>query len=270
MPRSPSASPTSSQSRPRHPEGEHPGLLAPASCAGTPPRPGSRARPSPIWRIRRPLMAARWTPAPCVARSAGPPAGRRYRRCCGSPPPAGRAGSRASPAEWIRFPCPPPAAASGSRAAEQKAGPLGAVQPLVARHGDKGRPQFLQMDRAGSPPTGRRPAIRGTPRSRHRPGDLLHGEDKAEHIGYMGTYSRVHPLVQGLSEGLYQSLRPKERAAGHPDLHIRDGVERPGDRVVLIAGDHHSVPRTDQGLYGDIQSVGGVKRKDHLFRLWCT
>jgi len=31
--------------------------------------------------------------------------------------------------------------------AEQKTGPLGAVQPLVARHGDEGCPQFLQMDR---------------------------------------------------------------------------------------------------------------------------
>ncbi len=83
----------------------------------------------------------------------------------------------------------------------------------------------------------------------------------------MGEYSRSHLRGQGLSECLHGLLRPEQLSGRHPDRHIRDGVERPGDRVVLISGDDHCPSRTDQGLYGDIQAVGGIVGKDHLFRL---
>ena len=144
MSRRPSASPSSSQSIPDTRKES-----TPACCLGSLLRntstPGSWARASPIWTVRA-AHGCRWTVPPAFPRSAVPPAARRSRRCCGSPPPDGRAGSPASPAGWIRS-LPPLQQRWRGLSAEQKTGPLGAVQPLVARHGDEGCPQFLQMDR---------------------------------------------------------------------------------------------------------------------------
>ena len=151
-------------------------------------------------------------------------------------------------------------------AAQQQAGALGAVQPLVPRHGNEGGPQLTQGKGQAA---GRLGGIhdQGDPPAPAQGGDVLDGQDEAEHIGNMGAHRRPHLRGQRPAEGL-QSGRPvKQGAVRHPHRHPRDGPERPGDCVVLITGDHHGVPRPDQGFDGQIQPVGGIESKDHLFRL---
>ena len=94
--------------------------------------------------------------------------------------------------------------------------------------------------------------------------DALHRQDEAEHVGHMVTNDGPHRLVQLALKGADLSLRIKERACSHPDIDTK-GVERSGDGVVLIAGDHHGVPGLQQGMNGEIQPMGGVGGEHHLF-----
>ena len=72
-------------------------------------------------------------------------------------------------------------------------------------------------------------------------------------------------LVQLALKGADLSLRIKERACSHPDIDTK-GVERSGDGVVLIAGDHHGVPGLQQGMNGEIQPMGGVGGEQDVYK----
>ena len=149
--------------------------------------------------------------------------------------------------------------------AQQKPGPLGAVQPLVARHGGEGRPQGFKVQGQAAGGLG------GVHNQGHFPlpaqgGDLLNRQDKAEDVGHMGAYRQAGALVQLPAEGLQSGPLVKEGASGHPQPHIH-GVQGPGHGVVLIAGDYHPAPRTGQGLDGDVQAVGGVEGEHHPLRV---
>ena len=71
-------------------------------------------------------------------------------------------------------------------AAQQQAGALGPVQPLMPRHCHKGRPQPLKVQGQTAGGLG---GInnQGHPSGPAKGGDLGHGQDKAKDIGYMGT-----------------------------------------------------------------------------------
>ena len=151
----------------------------------------------------------------------------------------------------------------GLRPAEQQAGALGTVKSLVSRHGDKGCAQLPHVD--GQTP-GRLGGVqhKGNSTFPAQGRDALHRQDEAEHVGHMVTNDGPHRLVQLALKGADLSLRIKERACSHPDIDTK-GVERSGDGVVLIAGDHHGVPGLQQGMNGEIQPMGGVGGEHHLF-----
>ena len=149
--------------------------------------------------------------------------------------------------------------------AQQNAGPLGSVQSLVPRHGDKRSAQGLEVQGQAARGLG------GIHNQGHAPGpaeggDIPDGQDKTKDVGYMGTHRQVRPPVQLPAEGVQRGLLVKERSTSHPQIHLQ-GVEGPGDSVVLIAGDHHPAARTGQGLDGDIEAVGGVEGKGHPLRV---
>ena len=150
--------------------------------------------------------------------------------------------------------------------AQEQAGALGAVEPLVPRHGDEGRPQGLEVHLQAAGGLG------GVHDEGHPPvpaggGDLFDGQDEAEHIGHMGAHGEVGPPVQRPDEGVQGGLLVEQGRPGHPQLQTGDGVEGPGHRVVLIAGEHDPSPRLCQGPDGDVQAVGGVKGKNHPLRI---
>ena len=75
---------------------------------------------------------------------------------------------------------------------------------------------------------------------------------------------RIHPLRQRLLQLFRHSFRLEGRRVQDGQRHVGDGVERPCDGVVLIAGDHHMAARLHQRVDGDIQAVGGIAGKDHI------
>ena len=80
---------------------------------------------------------------------------------------------------------------------------------------------------------------------------------------------RVQPRLYRFPKGLRRLVRAKEPALGHCNA----GLQRPqraGDRIVLIAGNHHPPPAWNRALDGKIQRVRGVHGKNHLFRLRCV
>ena len=133
----------------------------------------------------------------------------------------------------------------------------------MSRHGDKGCAQLPHVD--GQTP-GRLGGVqhKGNSTFPAQGRDALHRQDEAEHVGHMVTNDGPHRLVQLALKGADLSLRIKERACSHPDIDTK-GVERSGDGVVLIAGDHHGVPGLQQGMNGEIQPMGGVGGEHHLF-----
>ena len=153
----------------------------------------------------------------------------------------------------------------GPFAAQQQPRPLGAVKPLVARHGDKGRPQLRQVQ-------GQRPCrLGGVHQQRHTPaaaesGDLLQRLDAAEHVGHMVDDHRIRPGQNGPSEFLRHLLPPEGRRIHHRQAHLRYGVQGAADGVVLIAGDHHPAAGNHQRPDGDIQPVGSVHGEHHILR----
>ena len=129
-------------------------------------------------------------------------------------------------------------------------------------HGDEGRPQFFLPHRHTAGGLG---CIHneGNPPAAAQNGDLLYGQDETEHIGDVGTHHRFRIRFQTGLKGIQQSLPVKQRGFGCHDLRPQ-GVERPGDGIVLPGGDEHPVPRLHQGTDGDVQAVGGVEGKHHL------
>ncbi len=151
------------------------------------------------------------------------------------------------------------------RAAQQQPRALGAIQPLVARHGHIGRAPFTQAHRQDSGGLG------GIHHQRHAPaaadpGDVLHRQLIAKHVGDMGADHRRHRAVHRRFKALRHLLRGEQPPVDDAHRHIPDGVEGPGHRIVLIAGDHHRISRLHQAPDGQIQAMGGAAGEDHLLR----
>ena len=151
------------------------------------------------------------------------------------------------------------------RAAQQQAGALGAVKALVPRHGDEGRSQLSHPHRQAAGGLGG-VQHKGDPPRPAQGGDLPNRQHEAEYIGHVGAEHRLHVPVQLPLKGRQLGLPVKKGCLRHPHLRPQ-GAEGAGDGVVLIAGDHHRVPRLQQGADGDIQAVGGVEGKHHLLRV---
>ena len=79
-----------------------------------------------------------------------------------------------------------------------------------------------------------------------------------EYCGFWLTFQGFFPLRKRI-------LPVKEPPPGHENIRPQP-MEGPGHGVMLKAGDHHSVPRLDQGMNGHVQSVGGVQGEHHLLR----
>ena len=162
----------------------------------------------------------------------------------------------------------PPASRGGrehTRCTQQQARALRTIEPLVPRHGHKGRPQPLQRDRQAAGGLGR-VQHKGYAFPPAQGGQLLHRQHKAEHIGHMGAYDRLCLRLQGLVEGVQLGLPVKERCPGWDHLRAQ-GVERAGDCIVLPTRDHHPVPRPYQGPNGQVEPVGGIEGEYHAPRV---
>ena len=147
--------------------------------------------------------------------------------------------------------------------AQQKPRSLWAIQALVAGHGDERRVQFVHPHRQDPGGLGR-VQHKGHARFGAQGGHLSHRLHAAEHIGHMVADHHVHALCKRCFQLFYHSFRLKRQRVQDGQCYVRDGVERPGHGVVLVAGDHHAAARLHQCVNGDIQSVGGVAGKDHI------
>ena len=150
--------------------------------------------------------------------------------------------------------------------AEEGACALGAVEPLVARHGDKVRSQAPHVDREGAGGLGGVDDKGDSPLPADL-ADLLDGQDIAEDIGDMGADYRVRPLCDQRPEPLDHGRLVKERGIDHMDLQPWNGVEGTGDGVVFISGNHDPPAWGYQGVDSEIQSMGGVGGEYYLFRV---
>ncbi|MPN06103.1 hypothetical protein SDC9_153358 [bioreactor metagenome] len=150
-------------------------------------------------------------------------------------------------------------------AAEQNAGALRTIQPLVARHGDERRAQRRHIQRQDSGGLGCVDDEGYAPLPANG-GNGLHRLHRSEDVGHVGADHRVHIRRDGLFKGLRRQVRPKQRGARHADVR-RQRRQRPGDGVVLVPGDDDSPAVGNKAFDGDIQSVGSVHGEHHLLRL---
>ena len=131
-------------------------------------------------------------------------------------------------------------------------------------HGDEVRPQLLKVQREQ---TGRLGGVhdQGLP---VLPAELrqgLDGQNVAEDVGDVGADRRVRLRQQPLR--LRQKGFGPEQGRAHAEDFRSKGVEGPEDCVVLIAGGQHPAFRQQQGVNGDVETVGGVEGEHHLLRL---
>ena len=82
----------------------------------------------------------------------------------------------------------------------------------------------------------------------------LHRQHKAEHIGNMGKDHTAGIRAQAVHDGGIGRVLVKQRRPGHGvgDAPAGQRLQRPGHRIVLIAGDHGVAAPMQQGLHGDI------------------
>ena len=148
--------------------------------------------------------------------------------------------------------------------AQEHAGALWAVQPLVSRHGDKGRAERVQLERQdarglrGVHDQGN--SLRAAERS-----DLLDRQNEAEHIGDVRADDGVKLRRDAVFKGAQQRGAVKERRSGDLDPRAQR-VQRPRDGVVLIAGDGDAPALRHERTDGDVQGVRRVGGKDDLLR----
>ncbi|CAN4043963.1 Enoyl-CoA hydratase/isomerase family protein, partial [Dysosmobacter welbionis] len=149
--------------------------------------------------------------------------------------------------------------------AQQHAGPLGAVQALVARHGDEGRPQGRHVQ--GQHPGGLgRVDDEGYLPLPADSGDSLHRLDETEYVGHVVADHRVRAGHDQAVKGRRHRCRLKQGRRRHGHLGSQ-GRQGPGDSVVLISGDHGFPAGRHQALDGNVQAVGGVHGEGHLLRV---
>ena len=150
-------------------------------------------------------------------------------------------------------------------AAQQQPCPLGAVQPLVSRHGNKSRPG--PGHGKGQTPRGlRRVYNQRNPLIPAQVRHLFHRQYIAKHIGYMGADHHVYFLRKLPAELLHELLRTEKRSCRHFYIHSGNRRQGPCHGVVFISGDEHSHPGFDQCFNGQIQAVSCVKSQHHS--LW--
>ena len=80
----------------------------------------------------------------------------------------------------------------------------------------------------------------------------------------------ICPLLQRSAALVHHFLRLERRCVQHGQFYIGNGVKRPCNGIMLIAGDYHAASRLDQRIDGDIEAVGSVVGKDHILRLGHT
>ena len=146
---------------------------------------------------------------------------------------------------------------------DQDAGTLGAKEPLMPRHGNKGRAQpfivHLQNPRRLGGVNDE-----GNPLLPAQAGNVIDGQDIAEHVGDVGADRKLHP-GQLILKGRQHGGAVKQRSFRHMDFRPQ-GRQGPCDRIMLIAGDQDSGSFTGQAVDGNIQAVGGVQGKNDLLR----
>ena len=153
------------------------------------------------------------------------------------------------------------------RPAQQQSRALGAVQTLVTGHGHKGRPPPGQVHRQHPRRLGG-VHDQGRIRLPAASGDVLHRQHRPKHVGNVGADHGPGPLLpDGPAKFLRRQVRPEGRRVDHRHGKPRDGVQGPGDGVVLVSGDHHPVPGTQQRPDGQVQAMGGASGDDDVFRL---
>lgn len=120
----------------------------------------------------------------------------------------------------------------GPFAAQQQPRPLGAVKPLVARHGNEGRPQLRQVQ-------GQRPCrLGGVHQQRHTPaaadsGDLLQRLDAAEHVGHMVDDHRIRPGQNGPSE--FSAACSRRKGGASTTVRRTSGMAYRGRQTALCS-----------------------------------
>ena len=134
----------------------------------------------------------------------------------------------------------------------------------MPRHSDEGSPQRRHVQRHDTC------RLRGVDDQRDallpaQCGDLLHRLYEAEDVGDVVADHGVRVRRNQAVKGRCHRRRLEQRPGGYVDPGPQSG-QRTGDGVVFIAGDHRLSSRRHQGLDGDIQRVGGIEGKDHLFR----
>ena len=95
---------------------------------------------------------------------------------------------------------------------------------------------------------------------------LLHRQHITKDIGNMGKNRRHRLLAEGPVK-VRQGIFPAEQFPARHRHPGAQGVKRASDRIVLKAGNHHPVPRMNQGSNGHIQPMGTVHGEHHPLRL---
>ena len=180
--------------------------------------------------------------------------------------PAGPAGPGAYPAGGTCCRCRRRAGASPPPRTTAVPCP-GAVQALVTGHGHKGRPPPGQVHRQHPRRLGG-VHDQGRIRLPAASGDVLHRQHRPEYVGNVGADHGPGAASAGWPGKIPPPPGPAGRAACRsPSRKARDGVQGPGDGVVLISGDHHPVPGTQQRPDSQVQAMGGASGDDGVFRL---
>ena len=129
-------------------------------------------------------------------------------------------------------------------------------------HGDKRSPGLLQGNRQAACRLGRVDDQGHLPRPAQGR-DLFDWQPVAEDIGNVCADHRVAGLAQRRLQTGQKVRWLEERPAHRHDLGPQGG-QRPGDGVVLKAGDDGPASRAQQRGNGDVQPVGRVHGEDDL------
>ena len=127
----------------------------------------------------------------------------------------------------------------------------------MSRHGDECRPPALHVH-AEHPGRLGRIHNQGHAPLLAKLSNTSHGLDEPKHIRHMVADHRIHIGCNLPLKGGVYPFRVKQRPGRLLDLYPGDGVKRPGDGIVLIAGDHCRSSGPYQRSDGNVQPVGGV------------
>ena len=104
------------------------------------------------------------------------------------------------------------------------------------------------------------------------PADLrkdLHRLHKTKHVGNMAANHGVQTGADHQVKGLGHRLRAEQRSVCHGHVCVKRR-QRPGDGIVLIAGEQRPPPIGNQTFDGNVQPMGGIHGQYHPLRVLCT